>query len=311
MFSPARYIPSIIRRSFSQSAVARSAHRHDSRHTLASIHEKHGNKLPILMVTAHDFITARMCEKAHADIVLVGDSLSMTTLGYDDTNELTMDEFMFHVQLVVRGNKSLVIVADLPFGTFERNIEQAVDSLVRLLKEGRVQGIKVEGGNTLILPTITKLIDIGIPIMGHVGLTPQKHNTLGGFKLQGTNAKDAVQIYEECLALQKAGVFAIVLECIPNKLAQYITDNLDIPTIGIGAGPHCLGQVLVIADMLGMCDGHVPKFVKKYGDFFNQGVQAINQYRADLELGEFPLADEHGYKIKRDVLLEFKDRVGK
>lgn len=298
-------------RYFSLTSLRWSAHRHDSRTTLATFHQKFLDQKPISMVTAHDFMTARMAEKADMDVVLVGDSLSMTTLGYDDTNELTLDEFMFHVQLVVRGNKNSLIVADLPFGTFERSLEQAIDTCIRIIKEGKVQGIKIEGGGPGVLPTVRKLVDIGIPIMGHVGLTPQKHNTLGGFKLQGSNVMNAVQIYKECLALQEAGVFSIVLECIPNKLAEYILSRLEVPTIGIGAGPHCSGQVLVIADMLGMCDGHIPKFVKKYGNFFDQGVEALQQYRTDLDTKQFPLADEHGYKIKKDVLAQFKEEADK
>ena len=298
-------------RCFSVTSAVRSAHRHESRKTLLSINEKYANKQPIQMVTAHDFLTGRMCEKAEVDVVLVGDSLSMTTLGYDDTNELTLEEFLFHVQLVSRGNKSSFIVADLPFGTFERNLEQAIDSLVRIIKEGKVQGIKIEGASPDTLTTIGKLVDIGIPIIGHVGLLPQKHNTIGGFKLQGTLVESALRIYEDCLALQKAGVFGIVLECIPNQLAKYITERLDVPTIGIGAGPHCLGQVLVIADMLGMCDGHIPKFVKKYNNFFDQGVESIKQYGKDLTDKTFPEPDEHGYKIKRDVLAQFKEAADK
>lgn len=298
-------------RCFSVTSMAWSAHRHDSRKTLLTLNEKYAAKKPIQMVTAHDFLTGRMCEKAGVDVVLVGDSLSMTTLGYDDTNELTLDEFLFHVQLVVRGNKSSFIVADLPFGTFERSLEQAIDSLVRIIKEGKVQAIKIEGAAPDTLTTIRKLVDIGIPIIGHVGLLPQKHNTIGGFKLQGTLVDSALLIYRDCLALQDAGVFGIVLECIPNQLARYITDRLDVPTIGIGAGPNCLGQVLVIADMLGMCDGHVPKFVKKYNNFFDQGVNSIQQFGQDLNEGSFPQPDEHGYKIKRDVLAQFKDEADK
>lgn len=299
-------------RYFSFSARVNSAHIAKSRKTLLDIRAKYDTKQPISVVTSHDYITGKMTEKANVDITLIGDSLAMTTLGYDDTNELPFDEYLYHVKSVLRGNASSLLIGDLPFGSFEQSIDQAVASSTKLIKEGKIQGIKLEGGQPSIIPTVTKLIDIGIPVMGHVGLTPQKHNTFGGFKLQGTTVDNSLQIYQQCLNLQKAGAFAIVLECIPNKLAQFITDNLSIPTIGIGAGPYCSGQVLVIADMLGMMDPedfHTAKFVKKYANFFDQGVTAIESYNRDLVDGGFPLEGEHGYKMKGDVLREFREKA--
>ncbi|ODV80404.1 ketopantoate hydroxymethyltransferase [Suhomyces tanzawaensis NRRL Y-17324] len=295
-------------RSFSSAPSLRSAHASNPRKTLLDIASRYNQNQAISMVTAHDFITGRMLEKANIDIALVGDSLAMTTLGYKDTNELPFEEFLYHVRSVARGNATSFLVADLPFGTFERLTDQAVDTCVRLVKEGGVQGIKVEGGNPEILPTIRKLNSMGIPIMGHVGLTPQRHNSLGGFKLQGNSVETAAQIYREVRALQEAGVFAIVLECIPNRLAEFITANIQVPTIGIGAGPGVSGQVLVIADMLGMCDpddSHMAKFVKGYDGFFKRGVEGLKTYKSDLEEKKFP-TEEHGYKIKKGIMDELR-----
>lgn len=298
-----------ITRYFSCGSTLKSSYTTKPRKTIVDIAKKYNNNQPISVVTGHDFITSKIIDKADVDITLIGDSLAMTTLGYEDTNELPFDEYLYHVKSVQRGNKTSLLIGDLPFGSFEQSIDQAIESSIKLIKYGKIQGIKLEGGSESIIPTVEKLIDVGIPIMGHVGLTPQKHNTFGGFKLQGTTVKNCLQIYQECLNLQKAGAFAIVLECIPNKLAQFITENLSIPTIGIGAGPYCSGQVLVVADMLGMTDPHefhTAKFVKKYANFFDEGVNAIKTYNQDLIDKSFPLPNDHGYKIKTDVLQEFK-----
>ncbi|RLV91233.1 3-methyl-2-oxobutanoate hydroxymethyltransferase [Spathaspora sp. JA1] len=296
-------------RSFSISTIQRSSYNHISRKTLADITKLYKSGEPISMVTSHDFITSKMLENAEIDINLIGDSLANTTLGYADTNELTLDEFLYHVKSVQRGNAYSLLVADMPFGSFESSIEQATTSAVKLVQQGKIQAVKIEGGNEENLPTIKKLISMGIPVMGHVGLTPQKHNTLGGYKLQGNNVKNAVSIFQECVNLQNAGVFAIVLECIPNKLSEFITQKLSIPTIGIGAGPNTSGQVLVVSDMLGMKDpteNHTAKFVKKYGNFFDLGVKGLKEYKADVKANSFPNPDKHGYKIKSEVLEQFK-----
>lgn len=261
------------------------------------------------MVTAHDFITSRMTEKAEVDITLIGDSLANTTLGYSSTTSLPFDEFLYHTKSVERGNSTSLLIADLPFGSFESSHEQAILSATKIVKEAKVQGIKLEGASPYILELITKLIDFGIPVIGHVGLTPQKHNSIG-FKLQGTDSSEAVRIFEDCKKLADAGVFAIVLECIPNKIAEHITNNINVPTIGIGAGPYCSGQVLVISDMLGMIENDSPpKFVKTYANFFETGVNAIKEYNQDLENGSFPDANTHGYKVKLEVLKKFKESV--
>lgn len=298
-------------RSFSSSPRVLSLHIHRPRRTLIDIATKFSSLEPITMVTAHDYLTSKMGERVGFDIALVGDSLAMTTLGLQDTNELTLDEFLYHVKSVERGNKESFLVADLPFGSFEKSVEQAVDTSIRLVKEGKVQAVKVEGGNEEILPTITKLVAIGIPVMGHVGLTPQRHNSFGGFKLQGNSVETSLKIYNECLALQKAGVFSIVLECIPNKLSEFITSKLKVPTIGIGAGPSTSGQVLVVADLLGMCEpeSHKAKFVKQYSNVFDQGVRGMEEYKREVEERTFPEGAKHGYKMNKEVWEKFSERV--
>lgn len=295
----------------SYSSVLRSTYQHQRRKTLLDIQGLYESKTPISMVTAYDYITGKYAEGADIDINLVGDSLAMAALGYEDTTEITLDEFLYHTKAVYRGNKSSFIMADVPFGYAEISPEQAASAAIRLVKEGKVQGIKIEGGREMA-PTIKKLASIGIPVMGHVGLTPQRHNSLGGFKLQGNTTEKAMDIYKDCKALQDAGVFAILLECVPNKLAQYITDNLSVPTIGIGAGPHCSGHVLVMSDLLGMAnprDSMQPKFVKKYSDAYNTSVSSLNAFKKDLISKKYPNADDHGFKIKREVFENFKKQV--
>ncbi|KAI5953580.1 ECM31 [Candida jiufengensis] len=305
MFKPLR----LSIRSFSIVSKLNSSYTHVPRKTIADIHELYQSNTPITVSTSHDYITSKMVDAADIDIALVGDSLANTTLGYQDTNELTLDEMLYHIKSVQRGNEKSLIVADLPFGSFEKSTEQATESAIKIIQSGKIQAVKIEGGNEENLSIIKKLVSIGIPVMGHTGLTPQKHNTMGGYKLQGRDSKSALQIYKECLNLQKSGVFAIVLECIPNKIAQFITNNLKIPTIGIGAGPHCSGQVLVISDLLGMKnpeENHIAKFVKPYANFYNLGVEGLKNYKKDVNQKNFPLADEHGYKVKKEVFEEFK-----
>ncbi|EMG46587.1 panB 3-methyl-2-oxobutanoate hydroxymethyltransferase [Candida maltosa Xu316] len=296
-------------RKFSTASILRSSYTHVPRKTIEDIHQLYKSGEPISVVTSHDFLTSQILERAKVDINLIGDSLANTTLGYEDTNQLSLDEMLYHVKSVQRGNSHSLLVADMPFGSFECSIEQATQTAIKLVQQGKVQAVKIEGGDKDILPTIKKIISVGIPVMGHVGLTPQKHNALGGYKLQGRNVDEAVRILQECLNLQEAGVFAIVLECIPNKLAQAITEKLSIPTIGIGAGPYTSGQVLVISDVLGMKDDHVPKFVQQYANFFNLGVEGIQQYQADVKSRSFPNADTHGFKIKKEVFEQFKEKT--
>ncbi|EDK38632.1 hypothetical protein PGUG_02730 [Meyerozyma guilliermondii ATCC 6260] len=298
-------------RHFSTFSTLRSAHGHNTRKTLADIKQLYETKQPIAMVTAYDYISAQVCEAANADITLVGDSLAMVALGYNDTNEIPYEEFLYHIKAVNRGNNTAMVVADVPFGSSELSTEQAIATSIDMVKRGGVQGVKIEGGRN-VAAKIKSVVDIGIPVMGHVGLTPQKYHALGGYKLQGNSTESSWSIYEDCLALQEAGAFSIVLECMPNKLAELITEKLSIPTIGIGAGPKCSGQVLVYADMLGMLspDHKKAKFVKSYGNIYDQSVDSVKQYIAEVKDSSFPNPDEHGYKIKSEVLKALRTRAG-
>lgn len=288
-------------RKFSTASVLRSSYSAASRKTLADIRNLYLEKKPIAVVTAWDYITGQITDKCEIDIALVGDSLAMVALGYDDTNEIELEELIYHAKAVSRGNKKSFLVADMPFGSFEASDSQAIQTAVRFVKNGRVQAVKIEGGIEAA-DKIAKIVKLGIPVMGHVGLTPQKHNSFGGYKLQGNSVERACEILDDCVALQKAGVFAIVLECIPNKLAETITGALNIPTIGIGAGPATSGQVLVMADMLGMGEGRPAKFVKKYMGFFEEATKSVDRYKMEVQKRSFPDADVHGYKMKSEVL---------
>lgn len=302
----------ITRRFLSHSYRAFLSFKHEiTRNTIGDINQLYLNQKPISMVTSHDFITAKFSEKAQIDINLIGDSLAMVALGYPDTNEISFEEFLYHVKSVSRGNNKSLLIADLPFGSYEISGDQALKTCINMIKLGKVQGIKLEGGAEIV-PTVSRIVNAGIPVMGHVGLTPQRHNSLSGFKLQGNTVDGAIKIIKDCLELQKAGVFSIVLECIPNKLAQLITEKLSIPTIGIGAGPSCSGHVMVMADLLGMNgpkDSVKSKFVKEYANLYDTSVDALLTYKQELESGQYPDPDIHGYKIKRDTLRQITDKI--
>ncbi|GEQ67227.1 hypothetical protein JCM33374_g891 [Metschnikowia sp. JCM 33374] len=295
-------------RSFSVATPSLSAYTHQPRKTITHLHQLYRSKTPISVVTAWDYLTAQITQNADIDVTLVGDSLAMVALGYDDTNQIELDEFLYHVRAVSRGNKTSFIVADVPFGTFEASEAEALQTAIALIKRGRAQGVKIEGGEETA-STISKIVSAGIPVMGHVGLAPQKHNATGGYRLQGNTEESALQILKDCKALEKAGVFALLLECVPNKFAELITSQVSVPVIGIGAGPHVSGQVLVMADMLGMNDKTPAKFVKKYLDFHTLSQNALAQYKADLADGSFPDPDTHGYKMKSEVLRRLKEHV--
>lgn len=293
------------RRFLSCSLAQKSAYISAPRKTLADIAGLYEEKTPITVITAWDSILGHLADSSGIDITLVGDSLAMVALGYEDTNEIGLQEMLFHAKAVSRGNHTSLIVADVPFGTFEQSPSQALETAIKFVKEGRVQAVKIEGGEAMA-PTIKTIVLAGVPVMGHVGLTPQKHNAFGGYKLQGNNVDTAKQILQDCKALEKAGVFAIVLECVPNKLAELATNSVNVPTIGIGAGPLVSGQVLVTADLLGMNDKKPAKFVKKYMDFYSEATAAVSKYRDDVKSGVFPDANEHGYKMKSEVLQQVR-----
>ena len=246
--------------------------------TLRALHQK---EEPITMITAHDFPSAHVADAAGMDMILVGDSLAMVALGMEDTSEVVLEEMILHCRSVSRAAKSAFTIGDLPMGSYEIAPEQALESAIRVVKEGRVQGIKLEGGLDMA-PTIAKITRAGIPVLGHVGLTPQRQNALGGFRVQGKTIAGALKVLEDAIAVQEAGCFAVVLEAVPAEVASLVTKNLRIPTIGIGAGNGCSGQVIVQVDMSGNFPPgrFLPKFVKKYGDVWGESLRAIESYKS-------------------------------
>lgn len=241
----------------------------------------------ITMVTCYDATFARLVEAAEVDAILIGDSLGMVIQGHENTLPVTLDEIIYHCRAVARGCQRPHLVGDLPFGSYQASTSQAVESAARLIKEGGVQAIKLEGG-AVYAEAVRAMTTAGIPVMGHLGLTPQSVHKFGGFKIQGRDAAAAEQMVEDALALEAAGAYALVLEGIPQALAARITERLSIPTIGIGAGPHCDGQVLVIYDLLGLDDRFSPKFLKKYESLQGRVVGALGQYVSEVKAGEFP-----------------------
>ena len=249
----------------------------------------------IAMVTAYDAPSARLAEKAAIDGILVGDSAAMTVLGHDSTVQITVDEMLMLTRAVARSVYKPLVVADMPFGSFQVSDEEAVRHAVRLVKEGGAGAVKLEGAG----PTLTRvkaIVGVGIPVMGHVGLTPQSAVALGGFRVQGRRVRDAKRLLDEALALQSAGCFAVVLEAIPAIVAERITRSLEVPTIGIGAGPNCDGQILVWHDLLGLTEGHVPQFVKRYAELGSAAKTALEAYVADVRGRKFP-EPRHAYEM--------------
>jgi 3-methyl-2-oxobutanoate hydroxymethyltransferase len=247
----------------------------------------------VACLTAYDFNTARCVDAAGMHMVLVGDSLAMTVLGYPTTLPVTMDQMLHHTAAVARGVTSAMVVADMPFMSYQVSTEQALANAGRFIKEAGADGVKLEGG-AFRADTIRALVQNGIPVLGHIGLTPQSIRQTGGYKVQGRKNEDAERLIADARALQEAGVFAIVVECVPKALGQAITEAVTVPTIGIGAGPHCDGQILVSHDLLGLSGTTVPRFVKRYANLGDQMLKAFQEYKLDIEDGDFP-TDEHGY----------------
>ena len=267
--------------------------------TIATLKEQKG-KEAISMLTAYDYCLAGLFDAAGIEIILVGDSLGNVVLGYSSTLPVTMEDIIHHTRAVVRGSNRALIVADMPFMSYQASIEQGMINAGRLMKEGGANAVKLEGGEE-ICELVSKLVVSGIPVMGHIGLTPQSVNQLGGFKVQGKSLNDAQKIINAAKALAEAGVFALVLECIPDKLAARITAELDIPTIGIGAGNACDGQVLVCNDFLGMNSGFTPKFVKKYRLLHDEISKATQEYIQDVKSRAFP-SKEHVFGMNEELL---------
>jgi len=247
----------------------------------------------ITMLTCYDYPTALIMDSCGIDIMLVGDSVGVVFSGYENTLPVSMDEMLYHTRAVVRSRPKALVVADMPFMSYQISIPDARSNAGRMIKDGGAAAVKIEGGVN-IAPTIQALVAIDIPVVGHVGLTPQSIHRMGGYKVQGKQHEQAEKIIEDAVAVEEAGAFAIVLEGIPRSLAGRITERLAIPTIGIGAGPCCDGQVLVIHDILGLCEKYSPKFVKKYADARVLYSDAVSAYIRDVKSGSFPL-DEHSF----------------
>jgi 3-methyl-2-oxobutanoate hydroxymethyltransferase len=250
------------------------------------------------MVTAYDYPSARMVDEAEIDTILVGDSLGMAMLGYETTLPVSMDEMIHHTKAVCRGARNALVVGDMPFLTYHCSIETAVANAGRFLQEGGAQAVKLEGGNERVA-VIKAIISAGIPVMGHIGLTPQSVYKMGGFKVQGKSKEQAEKLLADAKVLEEAGVFGIVLECVPAPLGGLISNSLSIPTIGIGSGPGCDGQVLVWHDLLGITQNMKPRFVKQYAGLHDNIVHALKSYKDEVEKGEFPL-DEHAFTMKEE-----------
>jgi 3-methyl-2-oxobutanoate hydroxymethyltransferase len=251
------------------------------------------NKKKITCLTAYDYPTARLMDEAGVDVVLVGDSVAMVVLGYESTLPLTMEESLHHTKAVRRGVQRALVVADMPFGTYQGDVNEALKNAVRFVKEAGAEAVKVEGGERR-LEVIARLTEAEIPVMGHVGLTPQSVNAMGGYRVQGKTAGGAEQLLRDARAVEAAGAFSIVLEGIPRELAAEITKSLRIPTIGIGAGPDCDGQILVLHDLLGLTFQEPPKFARRYANVGEVISQAVREYCADVQGGSFP-SDAESY----------------
>ncbi len=270
------------------------------KNTVATFQKMKDEGTKISMLTAYDYSTAKLVDEAGINSILIGDSLGMVMLGYEDTLSVTMEDMIHHTAAVARGAKNALVIADMPFMSYEVSVEEAVTNAGRLMKEGRANAVKLEGG-VRVAEQIRAITKAGIPVCAHIGLTPQSVNAFGGFKVQGKTAEAAQKMINDALAVQEAGAFAVVLECVPAKLATIISEKLTIPTIGIGAGAGCDGQVLVYQDMLALFNDFKPKFVKHFGNIGPQMTAAFKAYDEEVKAGTFP-AEEHTFKIDEDAL---------
>ena len=276
--------------------------------TTLSLGQKKERGEPITMLTAYDYPTALAEDQAGIDSILVGDSLGMVVLGYPNTLPVTMDDMLHHCKAVARGAKFALLIGDMPFMSYQASTEEAVRNSGRFLQEAGMDAVKLEGGRERVA-AIGAIVAAGIPVMGHLGLTPQSVNQLGGFRPQGKTASAAKRLIEDALLLEEAGCFSIVLESIPAKLAMLISQKLSIPTIGIGAGVGCDGQVLVAHDILGLFDRFTPKFVKKYADFHGEMQRAFSEYMADVQSRSFP-ATEHSVEMDDNEWQALQKEIG-
>ncbi|MCR4999884.1 MAG: 3-methyl-2-oxobutanoate hydroxymethyltransferase [Lachnospiraceae bacterium] len=279
------------------------------KNTVTTLQQQKRDGSKISMLTCYDYTTACLVEKAGVNAVLIGDSLGMTMLGYSDTLPVTMEDMIHHTRAVSHGLHDTFLVADMPFLSYQTSVYDAVMNAGRLVKEGHAQAVKLEGGAS-VCEQIRAIVKADIPVCAHIGLTPQSINAFGGFKVQGKDAARARQVVEDALAVQEAGAFMVVLECVPAALASYITEILDIPTIGIGAGAGCDGQVLVYQDMLGMFSGMKPKFVKHFAEIGEIMRNAFATYDEEVKSGAYP-AEEHTFKISDEVMDEVRKGMDK
>jgi len=276
--------------------------------TILNLKDKKEKGEPITMLTAYDYPTGLLVDQAGIDIILVGDSLAMVVLGQENTVAVTMDEMLHHCKAVARGAKHPLLVGDMPFMSYQVDVKEAVRNAGRFLKEGGMDVVKLEGGRDMA-HTVKAIVDAGIPVMGHIGLTPQTISKLGGYRVQGKDVATAKALIDDGLALEDAGAFSLILEAIPGPVAKLITERVSIPTIGIGAGSDCDGQVLVIHDLIGLFDRFVPKFVKQYTNIFPAIVEALESYRDEVTAGTFP-GPEHGYSMSDEALQALLKELG-
>jgi 3-methyl-2-oxobutanoate hydroxymethyltransferase len=266
-----------------------------TKHTLI---EKKARGEKIVALTSYDYLSTRIADECGVDLILVGDSLGMVVLGYENTLPVTVEEIIHHLKAVSRAKPKALITGDLPFMSYQASVEDAVRNAGRLVKEGGAESVKLEGGERYV-PVIKAIVQASIPVVGHLGLTPQSLHEFGGYKVQGKNRESAERLCRDALSLEKAGCFSIVLEGIPWQLARKISERVRIPTIGIGAGPYCDGQVLVINDMLGIHEHHLPKFVKKFDELGERMRTAISEYAREVREGRFP-GMEHSYSAENE-----------
>jgi 3-methyl-2-oxobutanoate hydroxymethyltransferase len=272
--------------------------------TITEIKEMKQRKEKIPMLTAYDYVTAKVVDEADVPLILVGDTLGMVMLGYESTIPVTIEEMMHHTKAVVRGAKKALIIGDMPFMTYHVTVSDALYNAARFIQEGGAQAVKLEGGE-IVAEKIRRLVDCGIPVMGHIGLTPQSMHQLGGFKVRGKAVEEAKKLLNDARVLQEAGAFAIVLECTPASLSRLITERLTTPTIGIGAGPDCDGQVQVISDILGLYTDFVPKHAKQYVRLAGEIKTAVSSYISEVKSLSFPTAKQ-SYTVDEDVIKQLQ-----
>ena len=275
------------------------------KNTVSAFMSAKQSKKKISMVTAYDYSMAKLVSESGIDSILVGDSLGNVILGYDDTISVTMEDMIHHSKAVSRGAGNCLVIADMPFMSYQTSVYDAMVNAGRLMKEGRAGAVKLEGGKN-VCPQIKAITDAGIPVMAHLGLTPQSVNAFGGYKVQGKTEESAKRLIDDAFAVQDAGAFGVVLECVPSELAEFITELIEIPTIGIGAGSGCDGQVLVNQDMLGMFNDYVPKFVKQFANVGEIIKNSFKVYDTEVKNGTYP-EEKHGYGIDKSIMKNLRE----